>query len=80
MERKADLMNIRNFGRKSLNEVRDKLESLGLALRSSGERGEARVIFADEDDEDMLGDEDSEKWIESDEVEKTVETVEQSEE
>lgn len=28
-----DLMNIRNFGKKSLNEVKDKLTALGLALR-----------------------------------------------
>ena len=31
-----DLMNIRNFGRKSLNEVIDKLAQLGLSLKSSG--------------------------------------------
>lgn len=34
-----DLMNIRNFGRKSLNEIKDKLEQLGLSLKKSG--GEA---------------------------------------
>lgn len=38
----GDLMNIRNFGKKSLNEVKDKLESLGLALKA-GERGEFRI-------------------------------------
>jgi DNA-directed RNA polymerase subunit alpha len=31
-----DLLNIRNFGRKSLNEVKDKLAQLGLALKSYG--------------------------------------------
>ncbi len=33
----ADLLNIRNFGRKSLQEVKEKLESLNLSLRESGE-------------------------------------------
>lgn len=32
-----ELMGIRNFGRKSLNEVKDKLEQMGLSLRSGGE-------------------------------------------
>lgn len=49
----ADLMNIRNFGKKSLNEVKDKLESLNLALRVSTERGEFRIPPpSDEDEED----------------------------
>jgi len=34
-----DLMNIRNFGRKSLNEVKDKLAQLGLSLKRVGEEG-----------------------------------------
>ncbi len=34
-----DLMNIRNFGRKSLNEVKDKLAQLGLSLKKVGEEG-----------------------------------------
>jgi len=33
----ADLMNIRNFGRKSLNEVKEKLAQLGLNLKKVGE-------------------------------------------
>ncbi|MDH7600856.1 MAG: DNA-directed RNA polymerase subunit alpha [Armatimonadota bacterium] len=33
----ADLLNIRNFGRKSLMEVKEKLASLNLSLRESGE-------------------------------------------
>lgn len=33
----ADLLNIRNFGRKSLQEVKEKLQSLNLSLRESGE-------------------------------------------
>jgi len=36
----GELMRIRNFGRKSLNEVKEKLASLGLALREEGEYGE----------------------------------------
>lgn len=32
-----DLMNIRNFGKKSLTEVREKLAQLGLSLKRSGE-------------------------------------------
>jgi len=36
----ADLMRIRNFGRKSLSEVKEKLASLGLALREEGGFGE----------------------------------------
>lgn len=47
----GDLMNIRNFGKKSLNEVKDKLESLGLALKP-GERGEFRIPPPGEDDEE----------------------------
>lgn len=47
----ADLMNIRNFGRKSLNEVKDKLESLNLSLRTSGERGELRILPPSDNDE-----------------------------
>lgn len=46
-----DLMNIRNFGRKSLNEVRDKLAQLGLGLKSSG-TGEYAEGDYDESDED----------------------------
>ncbi len=32
-----ELMGIRNFGRKSLNEVKEKLEQMGLSLRSGGD-------------------------------------------
>ncbi|MGC8861428.1 MAG: DNA-directed RNA polymerase subunit alpha [Armatimonadota bacterium] len=39
----ADLMNIRNFGKKSLNEVKEKLESLNLSLRPSTDRGALRI-------------------------------------
>lgn len=44
----VDLMNIRNFGKKSLTEVKEKLTELGLSLKDSdGEYG-----FDDEDEED----------------------------
>jgi DNA-directed RNA polymerase subunit alpha len=49
----TDLMNIRNFGKKSLNEVKDKLAMLGLALRKSRD-GEPGLAIATADlDEDM---------------------------
>jgi len=48
----ADLMNIRNFGRKSLTEVKEKLESLGLALKTAGERGEMRIPPSDAEEMD----------------------------
>ncbi len=47
----ADLMNIRNFGKKSLNEVKEKLESMGLSLRPSSERGELRIPPPSEQEE-----------------------------
>jgi len=39
----ADLLNIRNFVKKSLNEVKEKLESLNLSLRAGGDRSELRI-------------------------------------
>jgi DNA-directed RNA polymerase subunit alpha len=42
-------MNIRNFGRKSLNEVKDKLAQLGLALKKGPE---GSYILPDTDDEE----------------------------
>ena len=44
----ADLMAIRNFGRKSLQEVKDKLATMDLKLTSGGEV----PVGGDEDDED----------------------------
>ena len=44
----ADLMNIRNFGRKSLNEIKDKLGSLNLALKAAGDRSELRILPPDD--------------------------------
>lgn len=53
-----DLMNIRNFGKKSLTEVREKLAQLGLALKKSA--GDAVRSEYDEDEEDEDEDEDTE--------------------
>lgn len=44
-----ELMNIRNFGRKSLTEVKEKLTGMGLSLRPPRE-GEEVVTFSDEED------------------------------
>ena len=50
----SDLMQIRNFGRKSLTEVREKLAQLGLSLKGGS------TINLDEDEGDSGSDEDSE--------------------
>lgn len=74
----ADLMNVRNFGKKSLGEVRDKLAQLGLGLRKGAE-GSA-IIFepsteADEDEEEDTEDEGvEEEVVEEDEAEDTEES------
>jgi DNA-directed RNA polymerase subunit alpha len=47
-----DLMNIRNFGRKSLNEVKDRLAQLGLSLKI-GPEGEITSFEPEEVDEDL---------------------------
>jgi DNA-directed RNA polymerase subunit alpha len=51
----ADLLDIRNFGSKSIDEVKVKLVSLGLALKDSppGFDPGAAVYFADEDEDDF---------------------------
>jgi DNA-directed RNA polymerase subunit alpha len=46
----VDLMNIRNFGRKSLTEVKEKLSTLGLRLKDSPEG--AIIEEGDEEDEE----------------------------
>ena len=53
----ADLLDIRNFGAKSIDEVKVKLITLGLALKDSppGFDPGAAVYFSDEDDDDDLG-------------------------
>ncbi len=63
----GDLMNIRNFGKKSLTEVKEKLESLNLSLRSGGERGDFRIppeAYRDEEDEESEEEETSEERVE----------------
>lgn len=55
-----DLMNIRNFGRKSLNEVKDKLAQLGLGLKRSGEF-EVGPIRAEEEEEETASEAESEE-------------------
>lgn len=78
----ADLMNIRNFGKKSLNEVKDKLESLSLSLRSGGERGEFRIPppSDDEEEEDEELDDEELEVAESDEEESEVAAEEEESE
>jgi DNA-directed RNA polymerase subunit alpha len=49
-----DLMNIRNFGKKSLTEVREKLAQLGLSLKRSGDIS-LREVFEGEEEEDEEG-------------------------
>ncbi len=48
-----DLINIRNFGKKSLTEVREKLETLSLSLRPSGDGSELRILPEAIDGEDF---------------------------
>ena len=73
----ADLMNIRNFGKKSLNEIKEKLESLNLSLRTGGERGEFRIPPpSDLDEED---EEDEEEEIEEIEAEEEADAGEAEE-
>ncbi len=50
----SDLMQIRNFGRKSLTEVREKLSQLGLSLRGGS------TVNLDEDENDSTSDDDNE--------------------
>ncbi len=51
----TDLMNIRNFGKKSLSEVLEKLEMLGLTLRNAKESGPTISIVTDTDGDDEIG-------------------------
>jgi len=54
----ADLMNVRNFGKKSLGEVKEKLAQLGLSLRKGAE-GSAIILgsSAEEDEDEDIEDE-----------------------
>lgn len=46
-----ELMNIRNFGRKSLTEVKDKLAAMDLGLRPPRE-GEEPLVFSEDEEDD----------------------------
>ncbi len=74
----GDLMNIRNFGKKSLNEVKDKLESLNLALVPSSERTEFRIPPPSDDEEEE--DTEAETDVEAEASDEEEEAVEQAEE
>lgn len=68
----ADLMNIRNFGRKSLEEVREKLKSLNLDLKPVGDRSELKILPPEDDDlQDLagVGDEEDEEALIAEEEE-----------
>jgi DNA-directed RNA polymerase subunit alpha len=68
----TDLMNIRNFGKKSLTEVKEKLAMLGLGLRKSKDGGPTIALLTSDDediDEDTDESEVEEEGLTSDEEE-----------
>ena len=77
----ADLMNIRNFGKKSLNEVKDKLASLNLALKAAGDRSELKILPPEDlGDEEELEDEEMGEEIEAEAEAEVVDESEEAEE
>lgn len=73
----ADLMNIRNFGKKSLNEVKDKLASMNLSLKAAGDRSELKILPPEDIEEgEELEDEDLEETAEAEEAEAETEDEE----
>lgn len=82
----ADLMNIRNFGRKSLNEIKDKLASLNLSLKAPGDRSELKILppedleEGEEIDEDFEDDLEEAAEVEQTEVEEEAEIDTENEE
>ena len=60
----SELMQIRNFGKKSLTEVRDKLASLGLTILGATDDD---TVYADEGDEDETDEDEDAAAAESDE-------------
>ena len=52
-----DLLDIRNFGAKSIDEVKAKLQTLGLALKDSPPGWDASASFAADDDQSFAEDE-----------------------
>ena len=49
----ADLLDIRNFGSKSIDEVKAKLISMGLALKDSPAGFDRSLVISHDDDEDF---------------------------
>lgn len=63
----ADLMDIRNFGAKSIDEVKAKLQSLGLSLKDSPEGWNRPVVdeaWADDADLELENDTEDESFVE----------------
>jgi DNA-directed RNA polymerase subunit alpha len=56
----TDLMNIRNFGKKSLAEVKEKLALLGLVLRKTREGGPPLIVTAEAEDQEGFEEEEAE--------------------
>ena len=52
----GDLMQIRNFGKKSLKEVKEKLQSFGLSLKKGAPGEVTDFSYDDDDEEEELGD------------------------
>ncbi len=79
----ADLMNIRNFGKKSLNEVKEKLASLNLSLKAAGDRSELKILPPEDLTEDEeLEEEETSRESEAEIVQETgaVEEADEAEE
>lgn len=49
-----DLMNVRNFGKKSLSEVKDKLAALGVSLRKGKDSGVITRVDSDIDEDEEM--------------------------
>ena len=76
----TDLMNIRNFGKKSLMEVKEKLAMLGLSLRKTKEGGPAPIVATVEPEEEEEFEEEEAEVEEAAEPESTAETKSEEEE
>jgi DNA-directed RNA polymerase subunit alpha len=63
----TDLMNIRNFGKKSLTEVKDKLAMLGLSLRNAKDGGPMILPEADDEDYDESDEAETDQLLETEE-------------
>jgi DNA-directed RNA polymerase subunit alpha len=67
----ADLMNVRNFGKKSLGEVKEKLAQLGLGLRKGAEGAISIADMGDDDEDEDLDVVDSDDVDEVDEADES---------